>query len=67
MCPGKRRGSDEGMAQVEIEGLRTAYERAGQGPPLVLLHGFFCDRSLWRSQLADLSDEFTVVAPDLPG
>jgi pimeloyl-ACP methyl ester carboxylesterase len=32
-----------------------------------LLHGFFCDRSLWRPQIAGLSDEFTVVAPDLPG
>jgi len=55
------------MEQVEIDGLQVAYEEAGLGPPLVLLHGFFCDRSLWRAQLDGLSDEFTVVAPDLPG
>ena len=55
------------MQAVEIDGLRIAYEREGDGPSLVLLHGFFCDRSLWRPQLEGLSDEFTVVAPDLPG
>jgi pimeloyl-ACP methyl ester carboxylesterase len=55
------------LALVEIDGLQVAYEKAGSGPALVLLHGFFCDRSLWRAQLEDLSDEFTVVAPDLPG
>lgn len=55
------------MERVEIDGLQVAYEKAGTGPPLVLLHGFFCDRSLWRAQLDGLSDEFTLVAPDLPG
>jgi hypothetical protein len=28
------------MEQVEVEGLRIAYERARAGPPLVLLAGF---------------------------
>ena len=56
------------MEQVEIAGLRIAYERAGSGPPLVLLHGFVGDgRSTWRAQLADLSGEFGVVAWDAPG
>ena len=55
------------MGRVAIGSMRISYDRAGHGPPLVLLHGFFCDRSLWRRQLADLSDEFMVVAPDLPG
>jgi pimeloyl-ACP methyl ester carboxylesterase len=27
------------METVEIDGLGIAYERAGHGPPLVLLHG----------------------------
>ncbi len=36
------------MEQVEIEGLRIAYERAGQGPPLLLLHGFFGDTRVWH-------------------
>ncbi len=53
--------------EIDVDGVRIAFERAGVGWPLILLHGFFCDRSLWRPQLAGLSDEFMVVAPDLPG
>lgn len=53
---------------IEVGGLRIAYERAGEGPPLVLLHGFVGDgRSTWQRQIDALSDEFTVVAWDGPG
>jgi pimeloyl-ACP methyl ester carboxylesterase len=55
------------MERVELEGLGIAYERAGQGPPLLLLHGFFGDSRVWRWQLENLSDEFDVVAWDAPG
>jgi pimeloyl-ACP methyl ester carboxylesterase len=56
------------MDIIEIDGLRIAYERAGAGPPLVLLHGYVGDgRTTWQWQLDGLSDEFTVVAWDAPG
>lgn len=56
------------MDQIEVEGLRIAYQRAGGGPPLVLVHGFVGDgRSTWSSQIQELSDEFMVVAWDAPG
>ncbi len=56
------------MEQIEVEGLRIAYERVGHGPPLVLLHGFVGDgRSTWQRQIDDLSDDFTVIAWDAPG
>jgi len=56
------------METIEVEGLRIAYERAGAGPPLVLLHGYVGDGpTTWRRQIEDLSDEFTVVAWDAPG
>jgi len=56
------------MEQVEITGLRIAYERAGEGPPLLLLQGFVGDaRSTWHRQIDNLSDDFTVVAWDVPG
>lgn len=56
------------MEQIEVEGLRIAYQRVGVGPPLVLVHGFVGDGlSTWSSQLDGLSDEFTVVAWDAPG
>jgi len=56
------------MERVEVDGLQIAYERAGTGPPLVLLHGYVGDGPVtWRRQLDDLSDDFTVVAWDAPG
>ena len=55
------------MDQIEVEGLRIAYQRAGEGPPLILLHGGLSDSREWRRQLEGLSDEFTVVAWDAPG
>ncbi len=55
------------MTPIDVRGLSIAYDKAGHGPLLVLLHGFFCDRSTWRRQLDSLSDEFTVVAWDAPG
>jgi pimeloyl-ACP methyl ester carboxylesterase len=56
------------MNQIEVKGLRIAFEREGAGPPLVLLHGAFgFDSRAWRRQLDALSDEFTVVAWDAPG
>ena len=56
------------MDTVEVEGLRVAYERAGHGPPLVLLHGYVGDGpATWRPQLDGLCDDFTVIAWDAPG
>jgi pimeloyl-ACP methyl ester carboxylesterase len=56
------------MEMVEVDGLHVAYERAGSGPVLVLLHGYVGDGpTTWRQQLDGLSDEFTVVAWDAPG
>ena len=56
------------METVEVDGLQIAFERAGSGPALVLLHGYVGDGpTTWRRQLDGLSDEFTVVAWDAPG
>lgn len=55
------------MTHAEVGGHSIAYRRAGEGPALVLLHGFLCDSRVWRQQLLDLSDEFTVLAWDAPG
>ena len=56
------------MEMVEVDGLHIAYERAGSGPALVLLHGYVGDgATTWRRQLDGLSDEFTVITWDAPG
>src|SRR5215467_14038579 len=58
---------EDDMNQIVVKGLRMAYERAGKGLPLLLLHGGLSDSREWRRQLEELSDEFTVVAWDAPG
>ena len=44
-----------------------AYDTAGSGPPLLLLHGFPQTRAMWRPLVPSLSAEFTVVTADLRG
>jgi pimeloyl-ACP methyl ester carboxylesterase len=56
------------MQTIDVHGLRIAYERAGTGPAVVLVHGYVGDgATTWRSQIDALSDEFTMVAWDAPG
>jgi len=59
--------TDAELSLVEVDGYSIAYRQAGQGAPVVLLHGFLCDSRCWRRQLAGLSDRFRVVAWDAPG
>jgi len=44
-----------------------AFDEAGDGAPLVLVHGHPFNRTMWRPQLQSLSGELRVIAPDLPG
>jgi pimeloyl-ACP methyl ester carboxylesterase len=55
------------MEHVEVGALRIAFERRGDGPALLLLHGAVCDSRVWRVQLESFADTFTVVAWDAPG
>jgi pimeloyl-ACP methyl ester carboxylesterase len=55
------------VPEVEVEGVPIAYERVGEGAPLVLLHGALSDSRSWRPQLDGLADEFTLIAWDAPG
>ena len=54
---------------AQIGAVKIHYAIAGKGGEklVVLLHGFPEFWYSWRKQLADLSDEYTVVAPDLRG
>jgi len=50
-----------------MEGLRFHYELAGQGPPLLLLHGWGNDSRAFAPVSAHLQNNFTVYNVDLPG
>lgn len=47
--------------------MKLACDDHGDGPVVVLLHGFPLDRSMWAAQLADLADSYRVLVPDLAG
>ena len=52
---------------VEIGGLPIRYLAAGEGPPLVLLHGAGDNALDWRWVMPTLAATHRVYAPDLPG
>ncbi len=53
--------------RISIDGLETRYLAAGEGPPLVLLHGAGQSAIDWSRVLASLRRRHRVYAPDLPG
>jgi pimeloyl-ACP methyl ester carboxylesterase len=42
------------------------YTETGAGPPLVFIHGFLVDGTLWSEVTPLLSDRFRCIVPDLP-
>ena len=44
-----------------------SYSCRGSGPPLLLLHGWCLNRSVWSYQEERLRQDFTVMSLDLPG
>ncbi|HJQ14198.1 MAG TPA: alpha/beta hydrolase [Anaerolineales bacterium] len=55
------------MKKTNVNGIQLAYERRGNGTPLVLLHGFPLDHHLWDEVAPLLEDTFDVILPDLRG
>jgi len=53
--------------EIAVDGGTLAYEVAGAGEPLVLLHGFSFDMRSWEPQFAPLAARFRVVRYDLRG
>lgn len=55
------------MQTIQLPNVRLAVEIQGTGTPLLLVHGFPFDHSMWQSQIDWLSQVCNVVAPDLRG
>jgi len=52
---------------AQVNGTRLHYVTAGEGPPVMLLHGWPQTWYEWRHVIDLLADEYQVVAPDLRG
>ena len=62
------RGLQESERRVELAGVSTALLEAGDGPPLVLLHGGIeCGGAYWAPVIERLAESHRVVVPDVPG
>jgi 3-oxoadipate enol-lactonase len=55
------------MATISLGDLRLHCEVSGAGPPLLLVHGFPLDHTMWKYQIAELASARRVIAPDLRG
>jgi len=52
---------------ADVDGLRLHYLAAGQGEPVILLHGYAQTSHMWRPLIAELAKTRPVIAPDLRG
>ena len=52
---------------VLVDGIRVHVAEAGDGPPLVLQHGFPQHWWEWRHQIGPLAERYRVICPDLRG
>lgn len=50
-----------------IEDVTYVYEISGNGPPVILLHGFTGSRSTWKYFIQKWKHHFKCIAIDLPG
>ncbi|MCB0102764.1 MAG: alpha/beta hydrolase [Anaerolineales bacterium] len=55
------------MKKIRVNGIELAFERYGSGMPLVLLHGFPLDHSIWMDVVPLLQNDFDLILPDLRG
>jgi YbgC/YbaW family acyl-CoA thioester hydrolase len=63
---GAARGTARDPLRVSAGGADLAVEVRGEGAPILFIHGFPFDRTVWRHQLAGLS-RWKRIAPDLRG
>lgn len=59
--------SDLALRHREVHGYRRAYRHAGRGPAVLFIHGIGDNSGTWADVLPSLTQDYTVVAPDLLG
>ncbi len=53
--------------EVLYDNHRVYYRVTGDGPPVLLIHGFGEDGDVWKNQVDFLKNSFRLIVPDLPG
>lgn len=53
--------------KAKLQDVTLHYLTAGDGPAVLLLHGYTQTSRMWKPILPLLAEKFTVIAPDLPG
>jgi pimeloyl-ACP methyl ester carboxylesterase len=55
------------MKRLTVQGIELATVDRGAGLPLLLVHGFPLDHTMWEAQIEALGQRHRVIAPDLRG
>lgn len=55
------------MKKLNLNGVQIAYKRKGAGKPLVLVHGYPLDHTIWNGVVPLLEENFEIILPDLRG
>ena len=53
--------------RIQFRESEIHYQVAGNGKPVMLLHGFAEDGRIWKQMAARLAETYTVIVPDIPG
>jgi pimeloyl-ACP methyl ester carboxylesterase len=69
MLPARTPDADAALwhGEVAVAGGQLPIAMAGEGPPLILLHGWTLDHRLWTPQIAGLAGQHFLVMPDRRG
>lgn len=53
--------------KIQLNGMTLAYDTAGEGKPILFVHGYPLSRKIWEPQISGLAMFSRIVAPDLRG
>ena len=53
--------------QIVVDGLLANYQRSGEGKAVIILHGWGDSGKSWQTLAGELSKQYQVIVPDLPG
>jgi pimeloyl-ACP methyl ester carboxylesterase len=55
------------MEKTQVNNITLAYKKLGNGAPLMLIHGYPLDHTIWTEVANLLENEFILILPDLRG